>query len=362
MIVVIEDMEGFKSLETEWNDLYSDNDFLPFQSYEYNFISWNDMLNNQQNSLFIICYYEENAKQIGAIFPLYVDIRKCLRFINDSHTDFQTALIRKKLRSSYSMFEEIFMYLYYKPKFNRFFLDNMMNDDPLLPYFGHFNRNVKIYRTKDYSIFEVKQHPEDKSYIDSLRHLTAKERNRLKNISKKMINVEFRILNITRGNEYPEDVINAISQAMIKNGIRSKSYFTCSMYNFIRDLYNKGLLNVALIYDKGEVCSASLFYICHENKYLIQWIILYTDKKYNLWSKLKILECFYNQGGGIFNFGRGAYPYKIQHFKPQISNLLCLDLSKSDSLRYRIQVKDNFELLSSIVKRFIHNKICAIHK
>lgn len=95
MIVVIEDMEGFKSLETEWNDLYSDNDFLPFQSYEYNFISWNDMLNNQQNSLFIICYYEENAKQIGAIFPLYVDIRKCLRFINDSHTDFQTALIRK---------------------------------------------------------------------------------------------------------------------------------------------------------------------------------------------------------------------------------------------------------------------------
>lgn len=355
MIRVITDLECFKKLEREWDLLYNERfDYMPFLSFLYNYLSW-VALDSKDRTLYIVCYYAEQQETACAIFPFCIDAHKCLRFINDIHTDYQTALISNKMRTNYVMYEEVFKVLMNDTSFNRLFLDHIMSNDMLLPYFGHFNRNVKIYRTENYSYFNVQKLLTDKSYIDSLRHLTSKERNRLKNIDKKLVDVEFRILQINNGDEYPEKTVEELVSIMIANGIRTDDYFSPSLKRFIRDVYVSGLLTIALITESGNVCSLSFFYKCDRDNHLIQWMILYRDKKYNLWNKLKIFEYMYNNGGGVFNFGRGAYPYKIQHFRPVIQNLFCIDLSKSDFLRYNLQVKENFHLLKTMFGRAMRN-------
>lgn len=356
MIKVVTNFADFKQLESEWDLLYSDGSYMPFQSFDYNYLSWRDF-SNEGCMLYIVCYYAEQENSACAIFPFCIDSHMCLRFMNDNHTDYQTALIRVDFRTNYSMYEEVFGLLMQESRFNRIFLNHLMHNDLLIPYFGHFNRNAKIYRTENYSFFSVNSLPADKTYIDCLRHLTAKERNRLKNTEKKMVNSEVRILSAINGDEYPEETIEMLIQTMIEHGIRTEEYFAPALRLLFKDLYNTKLLAIALIMDDGKVGSASLFYRYNMDKDYIQWVILYADKKYNLWNKLKILEYMYGKGGGVFNFGRGAYPYKVQHFKPVIQNLFCIDLSKSDCLRYVLQVKDNCNLLKSIISRSLHHFI-----
>ena len=180
------------------------------------------------------------------------------------------------------------------------------------------------------------------------------------NTEKKMTDAEIRILSAINGDEYPEKTVEMLVKTMIEHGIRTEGYFTPAFKLLFKDLFNAKLLTIALITENGIVGSASLFFIM--NKELVQWVILYTDKKYNLWNKLKILEYMYGKGGGVFNFGRGTYPYKIQHFKPVIQNLFCIDLAKSDGLRYALQVKENYSLLKSLISRSIHHFISKLYR
>ena len=88
VIKVINNVNEFKDLEKSWSNLYNRVSFSKsvFQSFEFNYYSWVYELNNNGNILTLAVVYTE--KNLVAVYPLYIDNRKRLRFINDHHADF----------------------------------------------------------------------------------------------------------------------------------------------------------------------------------------------------------------------------------------------------------------------------------
>jgi hypothetical protein len=139
---------------------------------------------------------------------------------------------------------------------------------------------------------------------------------------------------------------------MISKGIRSSAYFTDNLLGFIKDLYQAGVLKIGMTYQGQVLGSISFFYNCM-NGMCIQWIIVYSDKAYNLQAKLKIINSVYENGGGIFNFGRGTYAYKIQHFRPIIQNLFCVDIPFKRKARMMLLLESFYAIIKKIKYRCI---------
>lgn len=337
MINVIKNINELDSVRDCWNALYNEDiNCTPFQSFEYNCISWK-RLHKGNSSLFVIVYSYKQEKTPCAIFPFCIDSHHCLRFINEDHSDFQTALMTKSAQTNLTMYEEIYDYIKKQPEIDRICLDHLRHDDFLLHYFKQVSVYARLYGKESYSYLPIVANQSDGSFIDSLRHLTAKERNRLKNIEKKAEGLSFKVISID-DSDYPESEVLDLVQKMIRSGIRSETYFTDDLLAFIKDLYLAGVLKIGLIYHGEELGSASFFYQ-NDKGLSIQWIIVYSDKIYNLQAKLRIINSVYENGGGIFNLGRGTYKYKIQHFRPIIQNLFCVDIPFRRKARVRLMAQ-----------------------
>lgn len=349
MIKVIMNNNELEEFRDCWNALYEeDNNCTPFQSFEYTIISWK-RFGQENESLFVILYYHNQEKTPGAIFPLFIDSKNCLRFINEDHSDYQTALIKESVRTDLHMYEEIYELVKNQPNIDRICLNHLRHDDLIIPYMGHLGF-ARIYGTESYSYLPIVPSSNDGGFIDSLRHLTAKERNRLKNIEKKSTDLSFKIISI-ESDDYPEKDVNELVQVMINNGIRTKVYFSDNLLGFIKDLYQAGVLKIGMIYQGHKLGSISFFYQSKDG-ICIQWIIIYSDKSYNLKAKLKIINSVYESGGGIFNFGRGTYTYKIQHFRPIIQNLFCVDIPFRRKARVRLVFQSFYDIIKKINYRF----------
>jgi len=349
MIKVIKNINELEEIREYWNVLYEEDDnCTPFQSFAYNYISWKRF--HQDNSLFVILFYQNQEKAPCAIFPFCIDSKNCLRFINEDHSDFQTVITKKSAKADLKMYEEVYGFIKSQPNIQRICLNHLLHDDLLLHYLGHVSSYARLYGTESYSYLSISPNQEEGgSFIDSLHHLTAKERNRLKNIEKKASDLSFKIISI-ESDDYPEKEVSELVHIMIDKGIRSPAYFTDNLLGFIKDLYQAGVLKIGMIYQGQDLGSISFFYQC-KNAMCIQWIIVYSDKAYNLQAKLKIIDSVYESGGGIFNFGRGTYAYKIQHFRPIIQNLFCVDIPFRRKARMMLML----ESLKDVNKKVIYN-------
>lgn len=349
MIKVIDNINELEEIREYWNVLYEEDDnCTPFQSFAYNYISWKRF--HQGYSLFVILFYQNQEKTPCAIFPFCIDSRNCLRFINEDHSDFQTVIAKKSAKADIKMYEEVYGYIKSQPNIQRICLNHLRHDDLLLHFLGHVSSYARLYGTESYSYLPISPNQgEGSSFIDSLHHLTAKERNRLKNIEKKSSDLSFKIISI-ESDDYPEKEVNKLVHIMIGKGIRSTEYFTDNLLGFIKDLYQAGVLKIGMIYQGQDLGSISFFYQC-KNAMCIQWIIVYSDKAFNLQAKLKIINSVYENGGGIFNFGRGTYAYKIQHFRPIIQNLFCVDIPFRRKARMMLML----ESLNDVKKKILYN-------
>ena len=359
MIKVINNIDELNLVRDFWDALYDEDvNCTPFQSFDYNYISWK-RFQKKYYSLFVIVYSYKQEKAPCAIFPCCIDSHHCLRFINEDHSDFQTALMTKSAQTNLTMYEEIYNFIKKQPEIDRICLNHLRHDDYLLHYFKQVSVYAKLYGTDSYSYLPIARSQEDISFIDSLHHLTAKERNRLKNIEKKAEGLSFKVIS-TDNDDYPESEVLNLVQRMIRGGIRSETYFTDDLLGFIKDLYLAGVLKIGLVYHGDELGSASFFYQ-NDKGLSIQWIIVYSDKSYNLQAKLRIINSVYESGGGVFNLGRGTYKYKIQHFRPVIHNLFCVDIPFRRKARMRLMLQ-SFEEVGNKILYNIKRKLKLLGK
>lgn len=353
MISITNTIEGFEHLHKNWEDLYHDShNPTPFQRFSYNFSAWQFIQENDHfSTLHIVCVYRQKDKLLQAIFPCFVDIAGTLRFINDRHTDFCSGIIRSGFEHDYHLFDEFASHIETEASIKGFCFDNLKADNYLFSIFEYLFKGSQIRMSNKWSHFHIPSSEiGSRTYVDALSQLNSKEKYRLKNIAKKMELLNFRFF-VKSESPYPELQIESLAKTMIAAGIRTDSYFDNSFLNIFKKCYDAGVLAVAITYNENTPIAINL-YLVNDKEY-IDWIALYKESHYNMWNLLQMVEYIYENKGGVLNFARGQYQYKIHNFRPIIDTLFCITYSKGKFKQFLNWIDVSKFYLKRVVKPYI---------
>lgn len=325
---VIRSTEELIQLRDSWGDLYKKSSSATvFQSYEYNLSAWNFIkIHDKAENLYIVIDKDQSGA-LNLILPCYIDERGYLRFINDLHTDFCDCLISDNSTSIHHLMEDLFELIQKESEITFLYFDNLRGGSPLTPYFKVFGNNTMIFSQTEHTSLHLQK---EKSYPESFSHLKSKERAKLKKILRDAPPMNLKHFKSSE-QVFPEEVLQQLWKEITDRGLRSRSYLNPDFFNFTRDMYQNGLLEIILLHDPetDNPAAAAYFYVSSEQNFWMQWVILCADKRLNL--PLDILCCneFSKVNEGILDFGRGGYFYKVHNFKPEIKPLYRLLLSKN---------------------------------
>ena len=310
---IITDVKEFKLLEEEWNLLFDSRIYSVFQSFLFNYYSWKDVLCHfSKNKLFIIKITEDNIT-IG-LFPLYIDQKNKLRFINDINADFCDIILSKKID-----FDNLFQFILNDCKQKRIQLINL-KEDSMLTHFGsnHFQSNINFSAFESYTELKV-----DKGIFPyNCNKLNKKRRNEIKRILSKNSIYKHEIL-VKDHSIFPINEILTLKEKMIKNGSRDKNFLPTNQLKLIERLYDSNQIEISLVKD-GEVI-AILFIVKNNNNFLL-WIDLYDDiQVISFYNYISFIAVTSLNKDICINFGRGAYKWKVSKFRPDIQELYRLN-------------------------------------
>ena len=321
MIKVITTIEGFKNLESDWTVLYEKSmSKTPFQSFSYNYWAWTEF-HDEEGCLYLLVSRSNVTKCINGIFPCFIDKKHTLRFINDKHTDFCSAIIDNE-DFGHSSYEELSGHLQTDTNIRIIHFANLEYDNQLKSSFKPFFKNLYVFENNAYSKLSIVPHDKDKDFVDCLQGLNAKGRWKIRKELSSQDQLRFELVSVSSGKGFPQDVIDELRSIMICKGERTSEYFSERMLSFWRSMYQDGLLVVALLYKENSIYSAYLmFFDIFKNEY-IEWIVLYREKKYNLVASIKLIEYLYNEGGAYLNCARALYIAKTPFQSVRVLGLL----------------------------------------
>lgn len=329
MIKILKTKEELIQMRESWGELCTQSSLVtPFQTFDYILAAWN-FLNENDSKLHVICLFRQKDNLLQAIFPFCLNKKSYLVFINDRHSDFCREIIRKEFADDYHVYEEVADYIKSNKEIRGLCFDNQRSDSRLSAYFCYFFVSPVVVRRTAFSTVTIpKNENQTKNVVDALPNLNTKDRYRLKNILKKAVGEDFIVYANDEWLEYPESIIKQLIDVMIDNKIRTEDYFDERMQTLFSDLYCAGLLQVHVTSKEGVPMAANLYLKSSGCDEYIDWIALYKEKKYNLDNILATIG-YIAETGGVLNFARGTYPYKIHNFRPCISNLYRFQYSKT---------------------------------
>lgn len=357
MLKIITTCQEFDDIRDKWNELFDvSSRCTAFQSWGYQRWAWDFLSTSSVGRLFIVCIVRQKDKLLQAVFPLYVDKDKTVRFINDRHSDFCDAIIHPDFENDYHIYEELALCLEAEKNIKTVCLDNLRPGSRLSSFLSYFLQGSLCYQSKPYSYINVPSCIEEsEDFVKKLEHLTTKERYRLKNIIKKIGDARLTVYRKDLGSDFPDSQVNELIDQMIAAGIRSRDYFNEEFVNLFRHLYDENLLEVHVSSLEDAPVSAN-FYLKSNSKSYIDWIAIYKDGKYNLQNLLQTIEYISLGGGGEFNFARGLYEYKVHNFRPIICHLHTYKYSKGIGHWVKDSMGMNFYFAKQLVKRYINKK------
>ena len=312
-ISFIKNIADFKAIENDWNKLYLNLNLSVFQSFDFNYFSWiNELDFNNLNRLCIILLKEENL--ISTIFPLYIDNKNRLRFINDKHIDscdilsncdFNLEFVLENLNENFNI--------------NYIYFENIKDSAHLFKIFNHQKIKYSFIRSSnkysDLSFFAGEFPDNDIRY-------KSKHKTEFRRIKKINSNYHYEILE-TKNHEFPKHEILKLRQAMTNDNIRDSKFLSKKMLSLLEALFlkNKLILSVVKIDNTYHSCS---FILKVKNNYLF-WIDLYDDSKLiNIFNYICFIEKISSKIDVNISFGRGIYNYKISNFSPKVKELFSL--------------------------------------
>lgn len=324
MIKVINTVEGLEKLEEQWNSLYENISYkTPFQTFSFNYNSWS--LLESSVPLHILCFYKQ--KLLQAIFPCVLTPRGRLQFINGIHSDFCGALILDEYRKDFFLYKELVDYIRDTEEIKSFMFDNLKEDNYLAPVLQYFFKGMQTRLSNKWSFFEIMGKKEkDESFIHGMPHISAKDRANMKRYVRQTTDMSLKFYK-KENDQYPVEIVDGIVEDMLSTGIRVEAYFSKTFKELIHRLYDDNVLSVAVSSNDNEPLSANL-YLIHGNEY-IDWLAIYKSAHYNSMNIVQGIDYIYQNGGGIMNFARGIYDYKVSNFRPEIHNLYRIQYSKS---------------------------------
>lgn len=352
MIKIIDNIEALKALYDDWNEIYTNSiNPTPFQTYDYVFNAWEYVLNVAQQ-LHIIVYIRQKDKKILAIVPCYIDKQNTLRFINDIHTDYCDIIVRSDAIADYHMWSEIsdsIISCNYIKKVN---LINLRANSYLISSLKYFLCPSVVYSNNSYTSCTLSLIDASQPVTDALMFLRSKERARLKNVYTKINADQLCVYDVHEGKLFPNQIVAEMIKQMVESGWRTYQYFNERMIALFSSLYDAGLLQMHLTKKEDSILAANFWLYDKVNAEYIDWIAIYVDKERNLDNLLQSMH-YIAQRGGVVNFGRGTYKYKMHNFRPQIHNLYTLRWSRSLPGQIGDLFAMNLYQLKQIVKKII---------
>ena len=328
MIRIIDNIDALRNFQDDWNEIYSNSiNPTPFQAYDYVYNAW-DYVSNHAKQLHIIVYIRQKDKAVLGVAPCYVDNKNALRFINDIHTDFCDIIVRSDAIADYHMWSEISDSILSCNSIKRVNLINLRPKSYLTSNLRYFLSPSFVYSNNAYTCCTLSHIDASQPVTDALMFLRSKERARLKNVYTKINADQLCVYDVHKGESFPSQLVTDVIKQMVDSGWRTYQYFNESMIMLFRSLYDAGLLQIHLTKKDNSILAANFWLYDKGNTEYIDWIAIYTDKERNLDNLLQSIH-YIAQQGGMVNFGRGTYKYKMHNFRPQIYNLYTLRWSKS---------------------------------
>ena len=355
MIKVIRTFEEVETIREDWQKLFLEAQHVtPFQSYAFTEATLK-FLGEAIRQLYIICVIRQKDKFVQAIFPCYIDKNGALRFINDRDSDFCGPIIHQDFVCDYHVYEEFSNHVKGQKDIRHVRFENLVTQSATLGFLRYFFTGAVVYNNNTYSIVSVdKLETQPKGAIDCIASLNSKEKYRLINVQKKMDGESLRVYENSNGDDYPTEIVNTLIDGMVARGIRNKEYFNDDFLELFKNLFDAGLLQVAVTMKGNEPIAANICLKMGKNE-VIDWIAIYSERHYNLHNLLQIISRIAEEGGKL-NFARGTYEYKIHNFRPIIYNLYSLRYSPTTLGTLNDIRHVSWHFFRKLVKRIITKK------
>ena len=356
MIQVIETLETLVPYAEVWRKLYCEARATVFQSFEYHLEAWKCLLSKiPENRLAIILAGRGDKDTVKLICPFYIDQSGALRFINDTHTDYNDVICRAG-ENIYILMKEVFDWISANNKIKRVHFAKMQHHSLLLHYGRNFLQSGFVYADNAFSYLTVQCSNDP---IGEMSHMTTKDRSVLKSLLRKVSGYSFDIHTVKNGG-FPIKKVQEMRDKMVQRGLRKLSFFPDDLIDFVERMFESDYLEVGILKNKEGVAEVITFRFRDErvsNRH-IAWIFMSSDPKLVSAVDIRYIVDKAKNGSTVFDFGVGAYTYKLGNFKPIVESTFAL----VDGKNWYSLCAALFGMNVVLAKRIIRSKVLGVKK
>ena len=307
---IISDIKELKAIQGYWNKLFESGNWSVFQSFEFNYCSWEiELSNNRLNILCVVLL--QTDRMVDSILPLYIDSKKRLRFINDKHADFCDVLSKKEFD-----LENVLLQIRSQFNFKSVYFINLKKESFFYVLYKKTEwKNTFLELCDSYSELVVPR----ACFPDKMIRYKSKQKTEFRRVRKKNVSNDYQLF-FKETDAFPIEEIYNLKEKMISLGLRKGDFLNQKRFMLLESLYNANKLLVSIVRNDLNVCAIS-FILKNKHEYLF-WIDMYDNSKMtNIYNYILFIENISSSNSVKINFGRGLYYYKVANFNPDTQHL-----------------------------------------
>lgn len=348
MIDVIETLEGFDSLRPIWEGLEKNPILRIFQTYAWCRAAWGKCMASEERNRLWILKWQQDGKDDVVIFPFYIDGKGVLRFIFDRDSDLLDTVYLPGGNRHICYIEAIEAILHNK-SIKQIRLLKMAGESEALKYFSVLLRGAAVIKDHAFSWLQVEKTDD---FVRSLTFMKSNDRNQLKAILRKSKGRDLKIYSARNGDLFPKEEIDGLANAAIASKRRDASFFPNSFIGFTKQLYELNVLDIASLYE-GCDCVGINFLLKHGGC-VLSWIFINTDNKIPSELCIKYMSSMCVNKAFIFDFGVGAYTYKLRTFRPFVSPTFAILYGKTPFTHVKVLWSCMIRFIKDYGKMFLN--------
>ncbi len=346
MIDIIDTLEKFDALKDEWERIEQNPDMRIFQTYSWCRNAWDICVSKEKGARLWILRWHQDGKDDVVIFPFYIDGKGCLRFIMDRHSDVCNAVYDSSRINRHWVYKEASEAILENKDIKSVFLQKMEGGGELLNYMSVLIPGSVVSRDNAFSWIESKKTDQFVAGQEQLKR--SEERHRLKPMLRKSNELNFKIYSVETGDEFPVSAINTIRDGMIGKFRADSTFLDGEMLKLVKSIYESGKCEIAVFENEKKFCSLTFQFL--KERRIIFWIVLYQNKNLTAALYLRYMIEKSKKDNWIFDFGVGAYEYKLRTYRPEIRVTFSLRYAKNAIRNLWCLLEADVRLVKDILK------------
>lgn len=347
MIDVVETVEAFESLKSEWERLEQNPAMRIYQTYAWCKHAWDCYVSKEKGARLWILRWCQNGRKDTVIFPFYIDGKHTLRFIMDRRSDLCN-VVYDEVPDRHWTYKEVVAKILENKTIKAINLQKMSAESEAFRYLAILLPESLIYKDNAYSWLNCEK---CEDFIANQRQMRSKDRADLKAILRKSNKYELKVLSAQNKDAFPYEQIAHLKSQMVGIKRRTDFVFPETLQDFIFRIYMEGNVNILLLEKEGE--AVALNFLLKKGNYYVSWVFLYSDPHASTTMYIKYLTNRVHESAFTFDFGVGVYSYKIGTFRPCVSPTFALRYG----LSWRHYLISAYEMNLRYLKNYLKTKL-----